>query len=66
LALIYIRIGQGFLDTNLEEAEKNVKKALEINPGDREATKILENLQKIKGKLVLIDKLKQLGRKEGE
>ncbi|OGQ09713.1 MAG: hypothetical protein A2026_14225 [Deltaproteobacteria bacterium RBG_19FT_COMBO_46_12] len=65
LALIHIRIGQSFLDTNLEEAKINFKTALEINPGDKQAIKLLENVQKVVKNLVLIDELKQRERRKG-
>lgn len=65
LALVYIKIGQRLLDINLEEAEMNFRKALEINPGDPEAIRILENVQQAKYSLGLIDELKARSSKEG-
>jgi tetratricopeptide (TPR) repeat protein len=64
LASIYIKNGQHFLDvdvekSNLIEAEKAFNKALDINPGDPLAIKLLENIQTIKDNISLLNKLKK-------
>jgi len=58
LALVHIRIGQGLLDSNLMQAEEHFKKALKVNPGDPEATRIIENVRKIREGIDLANKLK--------
>lgn len=49
IASVHVRLAQFFLDTDLERAEIELKKALAIHPDNAEATRILEGIRKIKG-----------------
>lgn len=48
MALIYIKTAQSLMPVQLDKAEVEIRKALEINIGDPQATNILETIQDVR------------------
>jgi len=61
IASVHIRIAQSFLDADLNSAERELKKALDVYPGNAEAIRVLEGIQGIKGiDAIITEKEKEL------
>lgn len=48
MALAYIKSGQSFIPSDLEAAEREVRKALDVDPDNAEAVTLLEKLDRLK------------------
>lgn len=61
LASVYIRRGQSLLDKDIKLAEQEFKKSLDIDPGNSEAIRILDDIPQLKKMKLIIEQANKKG-----